>query len=326
MVEHFGSAPEQLGEDIAIDVELVLPLGEREPVHRLVQPFPDGGPLLLALIDGQAGPTGLLQQILHVQGPEERREEMGLQLRELKPSAVRSGRDQERERLMGVRLAAVVEGGNLRERVGVPLSQYAQKPHPAVQGGEGLSHVGLDLLPEAAPLPLDEGGQETLDGDLGRAVAGEGYRHEGRTGPPCGPLETLVDAELGHHDAFVALHVAEGTEAAEAADGCHHEARVGLRKRSVGKTEGVHGCRTHRMHQNVARVHLLGQGGPALGRRDVDHSTALSPAQRRPAGESTEGGTSRLLDHVDVRTVVGEELPHTGTAFGTGKLDDPQTF
>ena len=123
MVEHLGSAPEQLGEDVAIDVELVLPLGQGEPVHRLVQPLPDGGPLLLALIDRQAGPAGLLQQILHVQGPEERREEMGLQLRELKPSVVRGGRYQERERLMGVRLAAVVEGGNLCERIGVPLRQ-----------------------------------------------------------------------------------------------------------------------------------------------------------------------------------------------------------
>ena len=156
---------------------------------------------------------------------------MGLQLGELKPSIVRSGRYQERERLMGVGLAAVVEGGNLCERIGVALRQYAQKPHPAVQGGEGLGHVGLDLLPEAAPLPLDEGGQETLDGDLGRAVAGKGHRHEGRPGPPGGPLETLVDAELRHHDSFVPLHVAEGTETAESADGCHDQARVGLRTR-----------------------------------------------------------------------------------------------
>ncbi len=326
MVEHFASAPEQLGEDVTIDVELVLPLGEREPVHRLVHPFPDGGPLLLALVDGQAGPSGLLQQILHVQGPEERREEMRLQLRELKPSVVRRGRYQERERLMGVRLAAVVEGGNLCERIGVPLRQNAQKPHPAVQGGEGLGHVGLDLLPEAAPLPFDEGGQETLDGDLGRAVARKGDGHEGRPRPPGGPLETLVDAELGHHDSLVALHVAEGTEASESADGCHDQAGVGLRKRGVGETEGVHGCRTHRMHQDVARVHSFGQGGPALRRRDVDQPTALSPPQRRPAVTPPEGGTFRLLDHVDVRAVVGEELPDTGAAFGTGKLDDPQTF
>ena len=95
---------------------------------------------------------------------------------------------------------------------------------------------------------------------------------------------------------------------------------------AIGETEGVHGCRTHRMHENVARVHELDQGGPALCRRDVDQPTALAPPQRRPTGKLAEGGTSRFLHHVDVRPEVGEELRDSGTTFGAGKFDDPQTL
>ncbi len=233
------TAAELLGEHVRVGVEDLVPLGERLLPRRFEHASPQLHPLVGIWEQGQALPLLVGEHPVETQCLHLRREQMGCHGGKLEPGTVlgEGHEKHERERASWPTLGIVSVG--LVESVGPAVGDEVLEPGPGVDGGERLEKVGLDQLPEATALTLDERSKDAVDGHLAGGEAGEGNADEGRGLVRAHATEGVEDTKLGHDNALVAGGVGVGALAAETGDRGVDETRVCRSERAVAEAESI---------------------------------------------------------------------------------------
>ena len=251
----------------------------------------------------------LFEQVLEVEGSEERPEQARGVLAELQPDTVAGARHR------------VEEHRHVRD---AQRSIGTGRPSGKVEHTQCPQQAGLDPLATTGVLPLHESGKDALQREHRRAE--RGYRNRGKrrtltfeqhpelVGPsrPCG------------NHALVTGHVTKGMVPPEPRDLAVHEPWVRRAHRRAVDTEPVGGrrleCSDHHVRVSGQLVHAV---SPAR-RRQVDAHAALAPRPHRERGARSQATPVRRLDDQHVGAVIGEHHAGQCGADALADLDDLQ--
>ena len=163
MREDLAAVAEDLGEDIRIIVEHLLPFGDGSCPNRRQCLVAECRPTRQVFVLPRALPLRSGQ----VDRPQERLKQLGSRLGELQPTAVRRQPDHEGIGHPAVRhLGAGVDRRDFGEGAGVAFGDQADHPVEHVVRSDRLHERGIDPLTNATPRPFEEASENSLDREL----------------------------------------------------------------------------------------------------------------------------------------------------------------
>ena len=195
----------------------------------------------------------------------------------------------------------------------------------------GVHHGDVDVLALAGPFTEDHGGQQADQAVQGGV--GVGHR-QGQVAARDAVAPGLAGDQphLGVHDGGVGRPARLRPAGAEAGDGQHDQARIGLRQDVISQPQPAHDVGPVVLDQDVGLADQVQHQLPGAGCAQVDADVALAGvllvekagyATLHPPPITGDVALRRLdLDHVGAQ--VREQAPGEGTGQDAGEIQHPQ--
>ena len=216
VVEELRAVAEDLGPDIGLLLERLGPLLVGLLAHRVDRGFPEGDPHLRVLVSRAVLQYVVVLRPLEARGTQVRLPQPVCRLGELQPAAVGRQADHEAKEQRRVRHQRAGVGRRRgSESIRVARDDRPDQPIPAVVGEDALDERRLHPVAQATRLPLDEGRQDSVHGQLRCAERAVRGGDEGRSLSRREARERVEAADLGHHHGLVPPHARPAVVAAE---------------------------------------------------------------------------------------------------------------